>query len=281
LQWRWRVPVKKKSTKGLSLPKAKSKVSDRFWDYTILICGAKKIGKTSLFSHAERSFYMMCEPGGKGLAIHQRPCTTWKRFVAYVDLLEADKAFSPIIVDTVDLAYEACLKHVCWEMGIDHPTDAGYGKGWNAVKQEFRTQLTRLGLLKKGSVFISHSAEREVETRSGKSYSKLVPSMSGQAREMMESMIDIWIMYDYVGDERYMQILGDDHVSAGHRLESRFRYTDGTRIKFIHAGDSSQEAWDNLQAAFSNELERPEEEPVKLEPKTEKPVPFDKKKKRR
>jgi hypothetical protein len=246
------------------------------------MCGAKKIGKTSLFSHAENSFYMMCEPGGKGLELYQRPCPTWKRFTGYVDLLEKDKEFTPIIVDTADLAYEICLTHTCWEMGIDHPTDAGYGKGWNAVKQEFRKQINRLGLTKKGLAFISHSAEREVETRSGKSYSKLVPSMSGQAREMMESLIDIWIMYDYVGDERYMQILGDDHVSAGHRLEGRFRYTDGTRIKFIHAGNSSLEAWNNLQAAFANELERPEEEPVKLEPKTEKDVAFkDRKKSKR
>lgn len=256
---------KKKSSRApeLTLPTSKSVPSDNLWDYLILVYGAKKIGKTTMLSHAGRAFYAMFEPGGRAVELYQRPIRRWRDFVKYVTLLEKDAneneedGFNPVVVDTADIAYDMCLDHVCFRMGIDHPTDAGYGKGWHAVKREFVKQIARLGATGKGVAFISHSTEREVKTRRGGTYDKIMPTMSNQARDVMEALVDIWVEYDYIGEDRWLRILGDDHVAAGHRLGGRFLYTDGTPIRLIPAGTSSEETWANFEAAFNNELEKP------------------------
>jgi len=266
---------KKRSSRAqeLTLPTKKSVPSDNLWDYLILIYGEKKIGKTSMLSHAGNPFYAMFEPGGRALEIYQRPVKRWRDFQKYVSLLEKDATengedgFNPVVVDTTDVAYDMCLDHVCQRMGIDHPTDAAYGKGWHAVKREFIKQVSRLGSTGKGLAFISHSAEREIKKRSGGTYDKIMPTMSGQARDVMEALVDIWVSYEYIGNERWLRILGNDHVAAGHRLKERFRFTDGTPIQFIPAGKSSEETWANFQRAFDNELD-PGEKPKVRKKKT-------------
>lgn len=226
--------------------------------------GTKKIGKTTLFRHAGDAFYCMFEPGGKAIEIYQRTITNWSMFRKVVKLLEEDAAgenkFNPVVIDTTDVAYDCCQDRVCFELGIDHPSDLGYAKGWHAVKREFVRQIARLAATGKGIVFISHNAEKEVKTRGG-TYEMMAPTMTGSARDVMDKIIDIWVHYDFFGNERWLQILGDDHISAGHRLEKRFRYTDGTPIRYIPCGDSSQETWDNFMLGFDNELERPESLP--------------------
>jgi hypothetical protein len=255
--------TKKRSLRApeLTLPTKKSVPSDSLWDYLILVYGEKKIGKTSMFAHAGNAFFSMFEPGGRALEIYQRPVGRWRDFQKYISLLEKDseeneeEGFNPVVIDTTDVAYDMCLDHVCQRMGIDHPTDAGYGKGWHAVKREFVKQIARLGATGKGVAFISHSAEREVRTRRGGTYDKVMPTMSNQARDVMEALVDIWVSYEYIGNDRWLRILGDDHVSAGHRLEKRFRYVDGSPVRFIPGGTSAEETWENFQRAFDNDLD--------------------------
>jgi DNA-directed RNA polymerase subunit N (RpoN/RPB10) len=74
----------------------------------------------------------------------------------------------------------------------------------------------------------------------------------------MDKIVDIWVNYDFYGDDRWLQILGDDHVSAGHRLDTRFRYADGSPVRYIPCGLSSAETWENFIQGFENELEKPD-----------------------
>lgn len=270
---------KKKGTKTsksevLTLPTEKSVPSDNLWDYLILLYGTKKIGKTSMLQHAgEAPFYCMFEPGGKAIGIYQRPVTSWLMFRKIIDLLEKDAAgenkFNPVIIDTVDVAYDCCQERMCFELGIDHPSDLGYAKGWHAVKREFVRQIARLAATGKGIAFVSHNAEKEIKARGG-TYDMVAPTMTGSARDVMDKIIDIWVHYDFFGEERWLQILGDDHVQAGHRLETRFKYPDGSPIRYLQCGDSSQETWDNFTAAFDNELDRPDTLPSRTKKKKKK-----------
>jgi hypothetical protein len=249
---------KDKETKTqYSLPTELSKPSSNIWDYGILIHAEKKIGKTSLCSMIPDSFFMMTQPGAKSFSLFQKAVTTWEAFKAYVMLLEKDKRFRCVILDHVDGAYKACLRFVCKRDGMDHPADEGYGKGWDAVNQEFDFWLNRLLSCNKGVVMLTHSVLKDVKTRTGNEYTKVVPTLSGSAFGVIEQNIDIFINLFYDGQKRMMQILGDDHVSAGHNIENHFRYKDGSRIRFIPMGKNKQEAYENLMKAFNNQLEKP------------------------
>ena len=241
-----------------SLPTSLSVPIEDLGGYTILIYGKKKIGKTtlaSMFSNSGRKvMFLFFEPGGKALSLYQESMSSWKKFTRFVQLLSQDKTFGTVVIDTADYAYDDCLTDVCLNMGIEHPADSAYGKGWNAVKTEFTKQIRLLLKSGKGIIFISHQKEVEVEERNGKTYDKTTNTLSSQAREVIEGIVDIWANYDYEENERVLTILGSKEVDAGHRLKKRFRYTDGKPIRKISMGKSEEEAYSNFLSAFNNKL---------------------------
>ena len=244
----------------LSLPTKKSTPSNRLQDYTILLFGQPKIGKTELTSLFPDTFHMMTEPGGKALSIYQKPVTSWREFLGYNRLLKKDTRFATASLDTVDNLYQQCFDHVTNKLGIEHPSEEAYGKGWKAIRDEFTRGMTQLLALPKGIILISHDVDKEVKQRNGIVYNRIVPTLSGQGRDIVEPMVDLMLYFHYVGDRRYLQLVGDEHISAGHRLGNNFRYPDGTAIKRIPMGTTSQQGFDNLMAAFHNKLPKPREE---------------------
>jgi hypothetical protein len=239
----------------LSLPSQPSEPAKNIGDYSILIYGEKKIGKTTLASQFEEAFFLMCEPGGKALRIYQRPVRNWEEFKKYVALLVRDRKFKTVVVDTVDNAYKMCADFICRKLVIQNLSDEEWGNGWKAARDEFSSEMSKL-LHAKGVVFISHATEHEIKTRSGDKYHRISPTMSGQAREFLEGIVDIWAYYFYEKQGRFLLIQGNDHVGAGHRVENRFEFTDGTPIIEIPMGSSSEEAHANFIKAFNNQLQK-------------------------
>jgi hypothetical protein len=248
----------KRQKKTYELPAKKSIPSDSLQDYSILIYGKKKIGKSTLASQFENTIFLMCEPGGKALSVYQVSVKNWQDFEGYIDLAIKDKRFRTIVIDTSDYAYEYCLEYVCEKLVIDHPSDEAYGKGWKAVRKEFTRVINKLLHSGKGVIFISHSKDEEIKTRRNSSYHKVTSSMPGQARDVLEGLIDIWVNYDYDGKRRYLIIQGNDEIDAGHRLKNHFQYSDGQRIEKINMGTNETQAYKNFIAAFNNHVEKGE-----------------------
>jgi hypothetical protein len=237
---------------GLRLPESKSIPSDSLQDYSILLFGRKKIGKTSLAAQFEDALFLMCEPGGKALRIRQVQVRSWPELKRYVDLAIEDKETRTIVVDTADFAYEYCMDYVCDKMAMGHPSDEAYGKGWKAVRKEFTEVIGKILHSGKGVVFISHSRDDEFKTRHSESYHKTVSSMPGQAKDVLEGLVDIWANYDYDGQRRVLIIGGSEEVDAGHRLEERFKNADGSPVNRIDMGDNPAEGYRNFVSAFNN-----------------------------
>lgn len=238
----------------VSLPTERSRPLTRLHDYSILMFGEKKIGKTDLSAQFPDTIHLMFEPGGKAQEIFQRPVHTWREFKGYVRLLKKDRRFANVAVDTVDLAYTRCFEYMMQKLGIEHPSDEAYGKGWSAIRQEFGTEMATLMSIGKGVLFISHATEKEIKMRSGDKYEKIMPTLAGQGRDVVEGMVDLWFYYGYDGRDRVLTITGNDHIGAGHRLKKNFRYPDGSPVHEIPMGANAEEAYANLIAAFNNKL---------------------------
>ena len=253
-----KLKIRTKDPIEVTLPEKKSVPSGDLWDYGVMIHADKKLGKTSLASMIPDAFFMMTQPGAKSFALFQRPVKTWEQFKGYVKLLEKDKKFLRVVLDHVDGAYKACTKYICSKKGWDHPDDGGgYGKGWGQVNEEFAIWIERLLECNKGIIMLTHSKLKDIKTRSGNEYNKIMTTLSGGAWEILEGNIDVWIYLYYDGERRMMQIVGDDHIGAGHNLNEHFRYTNGSTIRRIPMGKNKEEAYSNLISAFNNELERP------------------------
>jgi hypothetical protein len=238
----------------LSLPEGKSEPSDNLQDYSILLFGRKKIGKTTLAAQFKDALFLMCEPGGKALRIRQVAVKSWLELKGYVDLAINDKKTRTVVIDTADFAYEYCMEYVCEKLVIDHPSDEGYGKGWNAVRKEFTSVIKNILHSGKGVIFISHSKDEEFKTRHAESFHKTVSSMPGQAKDVLEGLVDIWVNYDYDGKKRVLILGGSEEVDAGHRVDGMFKDQNGEPIERIPMGRNPAEGYRNLVAAFSNSL---------------------------
>lgn len=253
----------------VSLPETPSTPSAHLGDYSWLLFGAKKIGKTNLASQFPDALFLMTEPGGKALSIYQRSVNNWTEFTGYVKLLEKDRRFKTQVVDTADLLFKMCERYVCRKRGIDHPSDEDWGKGWSAVRDEFVHWIQRLVNNGKGTVFISHATEREIKRKSGGSYHSIQPTLAGQARDVLEGIVDIFAYFDYDEDRRVLTIRGDEFVAAGSRLRNNFRWKD-KEVSVIEMGTSAEEGYANLVACFNNKYQprvRPTDEAEVAAPK--------------
>lgn len=251
-------------TVTVKLPDKKSVPKSRLEDFVTLLYGEVKVGKTTLLQHHENAFYAMFEAGGKSVATYQKPIPSWEYWIAYVKELRKDKFFRHVVIDTVDVAARQCVVYVCDKLGIDHPAEEDYGKGYDMIAAEFqRRMITELTSLGKGVTFVSHAEQKEVKSRSGEKFDRIQPTMSKMARRVIEPSVDIWAYYCLNGNRRQLHIEGDDLIAAGHRLETRFKYPDGNPIRVIPMGSSSKEAYRNFVDAFNNKLQKGGEVGVK------------------
>lgn len=236
------------------LPTKKTEVVQNLIGYIILLFGEKKIGKTSMLAEAEKTFFAFFEPGGKALELYAHVFPRWAVFRQAVNALVTEKPrrFNHVVIDTVDLAYKSAADAAKAKLGIEHEADAGYGKGWAAVREEFERPIMKLVNAGIAVTFVSHAVEADVTTRGGETYNKIVASMPKQARAMVEGLVDIWAYYGYDGERRILTIVGDEHVSAGHRLSKNFRTPTGEPVTHIDMGTSPAEAWKNFNDAFHN-----------------------------
>jgi hypothetical protein len=208
----------------MTLPTEKSAASLSPDRVKALLYGPPKIGKSTFASkiNPEHTLFIATEPGLGSLEVYEAPVTTWAEFRAVGGELAKDpKHFEVVVIDTVDELYRMCSDHVCAELGIKHPSDADYGKGWAAVSDEFRLRVGKLAGLGLGVWFVSHAEDREVKKKVG---TKTVtqPTLSGQARKFLTGFVDFIFLATWEGDEendvRVLRTQGAEHHEAGGRV---------------------------------------------------------------
>lgn len=218
----------------IALPDTHAIQEENLVKYAGLIYGREKIGKTTTFASFPDAIFFATEPGTKGLAIYEfnsgaGGVKDWSIFRAGVDALVADTSmrFKTVIIDTADRAYDMCLDWVCANKGVEYPGQDSdgkedFGKSWRAVKNEFVEQIHRLIQAGYGIWFTSHAKETEIKTKSGQKYDKIYPSMSNQARAVIEALVDFFFYAEYFQgpDNKTIRVLiceGDETLWAGGR----------------------------------------------------------------
>jgi hypothetical protein len=230
-------------------------------DYTWLLYGERKIGKTTLAAQFEAPFFIMFEPGGRALALKQVFIQSWSEFLQVISLLEKNPAYcQTVVIDTGFMCYERCFEHCMKELNITDPRDEGWGNGWKFIDKAFRDAHQRIEALGLGLVVTAHSELREVTHRTGIKYDKVVTQLSKQAMRWYAGTLDVIAYYHYDEEgNRALTIAGSADVEAGSRCGGRFKYADGTPVSKINMGTTPEEGYANLVNAFNNNLQPPRE----------------------
>ena len=244
-------------TLALALPTAPSTPSNAMGDYSWLIFGTKKIGKTSLGAQFPGALFLMFEPGAKALAVYQVACSTWAHALGYLGLLEkAPKPlpFKTVVVDTGFECYQKCFEHVCREEKIEYPREDNYGKDWKKISNEFRAFHARLGALGLGLVVLCHEKMKESQTRTGNKFDMMVPNLSNAADDLYRAIIDNVAWYHYRDRERYLLLKGSDYAMAGCAAQANEHFCTprGEQVFAVPMGTSAAQAYANLSSAWAN-----------------------------
>jgi len=178
------------------LPKSKTTPKGNLSDLTALLYGPSKIGKSTWCSHAENALFLATEPGLNALEVFETPITCWEDLLqACAEIAEGKHNFKTIVIDTIDNAYRMCADYICTKSKVEHESDLGYGKGYALINNEFQRVLNKLAFLPYGLILISHSMERDIETRTGK-HTRIVPTLPEKARKLVTGLVDLILFCD-------------------------------------------------------------------------------------
>ncbi len=228
--------VRRKALREVSAPALPTKPKRPEVDplrYTLLLYGREKIGKTTWLSSFPDTLFLTTEPGTKGLRIYEYNsegggCHKWELVRSAVKALESEPGrFRTVVIDTADRAYDLCMDYVCKTLGIPHPGEdptgrKDYGRSWKEIRKEFTSVLHRILQTGRGLAMTSHAKEETFRSRSGEEFTRIHPSMPGQARAVVEALVDLFFYCEYMRAEdgstrRVIITTGDEIVFAGHR----------------------------------------------------------------
>jgi hypothetical protein len=204
----------------MELPTSKSARVTDLKKFIVQIYGQPKAGKSTFASKFDNALFICTEPGHKFLEVYggDHVHKDWSEIRDTVmRLCKEDHDFQTVVIDTVDNAYEFCSQWVCKQKGIEHESDEGYGKGWTAVKKEFKGVINALANRGFGLVFISHSKLGELESK-GVKRPFVDNSLSNSAKSFVNGLSD-FIFYCYMDDDgnRLMRTKANLNVNAGDR----------------------------------------------------------------
>lgn len=254
------LPAMRDPSPGEALPSKKSGGVDSLDKGAYIIYGERGIGKSTLANaifHGEALFEMF--ETDRDLHVYSRDVQRWDTFVKDVDLFLAGKTpvkYTGIVADNGAVGYDCAMEYACKMHGFDHPGGMNdYGASWAKVKKEFVAPFRKLLTSRNGLVVVCHELEKEIETKAGRKFVRIRPDWSKQADDFLSSFVENIFYYHYIGDQRWLQIVGNELITAKVKSTNHFFTPDGERIIRIPMGNTVDEAYENLLAAFNNEQE--------------------------
>lgn len=182
--------------------------------------------------------------------VHAAPIKSWAEFRDIVRQLKDPKVketYQTIIIDTVGLLTDMCMKFVCDRGGVEKLSEFPWGQGWNEFKKEFRTQLNTIAQLGYGIVLIAHSDTKK-DNETGQITSAL-PMMDKKPREAVIAMVD-FIFYlqkePLDTNENIITVYAYSNLASAIETKSRARYLS-PRFEFN---------FDNLEKEVSAAVEK-------------------------
>ena len=144
----------------------------------------------------------------------------WTVFKEAVDEIVAGQhTFKTIIIDLIEDVYEACRVYMYDKLGIEHESDAGYGKGYDMIKTEFLTTMKRIINSDYNIILLSHDKIEEVKLRNGTSITSFTVNLQEKIAKKLAGMVDITarVVLDD-NNNRFLDFTYNDYVFGGNRI---------------------------------------------------------------
>jgi GTPase SAR1 family protein len=257
-------------------------------EYTFLIYGKAKSGKTTLFFEITKEFYngdlskgllIGLEKGYKALnGIFAVNPSNWSEFDELTNQLIEDRNELPyrlLGIDTLDILYSYACDFVIRRERIARKdakiktiADIPWGAGYSMVGELIDKVIHKLINAGYGLFLISHNTEKKFASRDGKEYDQTTISLPTRARNSFINMSDFIIFVDIekskdgnkLVDNRYIYFRSDGDIEAGSRFENVPDRIEYDAKKFLETFRVAVEAnFENKQDMIEAQKEQAEE----------------------
>ena len=216
----------------MTLPTEKNTPGQNPLRKKILVYGEPKVGKSTMASKLfPEAIFLATDPTGlEELPVFKVDVRDWTTFRKVgQEIAQGNHPFEAIVIDTVDELSRFCAEEVLSKLpgarpggGYRHASDWDYGKGWNAISEEFRLRVAKISALGLPVVFISHAKSRTDKDRAGQEVTRYSPDIgSGGLRDWLLKFVDS-IFYAEVrptddGEVRLLRTMPSETYLAGAR----------------------------------------------------------------
>ena len=173
----------------------------------------------------------------------------WEVFKEVIEELEKKQnEFKTIIVDLVEDTREMCRLYKYNELGIEHESDSGYGKGWDIIKTEYLSTMRRFfNLDYENLVIVSHEdVSKDITKKNGQTITRIAPNIQEAIANKLCGMVDIVARVVVEDDgERTLNFKSNEVIFGGGRLQNIKETTiplDWDKLMEVFGGKPSEES---------------------------------------
>ena len=147
----------------------------------------------------------------------------WEVFKDTIAELEKKQNdFKTIIVDLLEDTREMCRIYMYDDLGIQHESDAGFGKGWDIIKTEYLSTIRRLfNLDYENIIVVSHEdISKDITKKNGQNITRIAPNIQDAIANKIAGMVDIVARVVVEDDDsRTLNFKQNEVVFGGGRLK--------------------------------------------------------------
>ena len=206
----------------------------------------------------------------------------WEVFKDTIAELEKKQNdFKTIIVDLVEDTREMCRLYKYDELGVQHESDSGFGKGWDIIKTEYLSTMRRFfNLDYENLVIVSHEdVSKDITKKNGQNITRISPNIQDAIANKLAGMVDIVARVVVEDDDsRTLNFKQSEVIFGGGRLTGIRQTTiplDWDALMEVY--DEANEATSDINSAEKKSSRKPsrkakeEEKPEDLPWEEEKP----------
>lgn len=191
----------------------------------VLMMGVEGIGKSTFGADAPAPIFLGAEDGTAHLDVTRFPMpTTWAEVLDAVrTLTDEEHSFRTLVVDTLDWAEPLLWAHICKRDSQPNIEAYGYGKGYQAAIDEWRSFLAALERLRERRglhvVLLAHSWIKSFKNPEGDDYDRWELKLHAKAGGLLKEWCDAVLFANYETfaekDAKTKRVKG---ISTGARL---------------------------------------------------------------
>ena len=111
----------------------------------LVIYGTEGIGKSTFASRFPDPLFIDTEGSTVELDVARLETpSSWQFMLAQIDFVKQQRPCKTLIIDTADWAEKLCIRSICSSRSWSGIEDAGYGKGYTYLEEEFGRMLNQL-----------------------------------------------------------------------------------------------------------------------------------------